>query len=139
MSGTVHFETYSSARSHLKDLLDAAASGRAATVRRDDETVAVVDAERLRYALGQLRPSEAVVVAEAGGWSAFVPGLPIAGDGDTFDDAVSDLVLALREYAEDWNDHLLSAPNHRENWGLVQLVELSTDEQLREWVIGQSR
>ncbi|HEX8305062.1 MAG TPA: hypothetical protein VF612_09300 [Jatrophihabitans sp.] len=139
MTAAVHFETYSSARTHLKDLLDAAAAGRAATVRRDDETAAVVDAERLRYALTQLRPSEAVVVAEAGGWSAFVPGLPIAGDGDTFDDAVSDLVMALREYADDWNDHLLTAPNHRENWGLVQLVELSTDEQLREWVLGQSR
>jgi len=135
----VHFDTYSRARTHLKDLIDAATAGRAATVRRDSETVAVVDAERLRYALSQLRPSEAVVVAEAGGWSAFLPGLPISGDGDTFDDAVSDLVLALREYAEDWNDHLLTAPNHRGNWGLVQLIGLSTDEQLREWVLGQNR
>jgi hypothetical protein len=139
MTAAVHFETYSHARTHLKDLLDAAASGRAATVRRDSETVAVVDAERLRYALTRLRPSEAVVVAEAGGWSVFLPGLPISGDGDTFDDAVSDLVLALREYAEDWNDHLLTAPNHRENWGLAQLIGLSTDEQLQEWVLGQSR
>ena len=135
----VNFETYSHARTHLKDLLDAAASDRAATVRRDSETVAVVDAERLRYALSRLRPAEAVVVAEAGGWSAFLPGLPISGDGDTFDGAVDDLVLALREYADDWNDHLLTAPNHRENWGLVQLVGLSTDEQLRDWVLGQSR
>lgn len=139
MTAPVHFNTYSHARTHLKDLLDAAASGRVATVRRDSEIAAVVDAERLRYALARLRPSEAVVVAEAGGWSAFLPGLPIAGDGDNFDEAVSELVLALREYAEDWNDHLLTAPNHRENWGLVQLVELSTDEQLREWVLGQSR
>lgn len=135
----VHFDTYSHARTHLKDLLDAAAAGHPATVRRDSETVAVVDAERLRYALSQLRPSEAVVIAEAGGWSAFLPKLPISAEGDTFDEAVSDLVSALREYADDWNDHLLTAPNHRENWGLVQLVDLSTDEQLREWVLGQNR
>jgi hypothetical protein len=46
---------------------------------------------------------------------------------------------ALREYAEDWQDHLLHAANHRENWGLVQLITLSSDEQLREWLTGSPR
>jgi predicted RNase H-like HicB family nuclease len=132
---SVHYDTYSDARSHLKDLLDAAATGRSATVRRDSTQAAVVDAERLRGALVRLVPARAEVVAEDGGWSALLPGLPIAADGDTFDEAVDDLVQGLREYAEDWNDHLLSALNHRDNWGLVQLIELSTDEQLRQWVL----
>jgi hypothetical protein len=49
------------------------------------------------------------------------------------------MVEALREYAQDWQDRLLNAPNHRENWGLVQLVELSTDEELRTWLNGVPR
>jgi predicted RNase H-like HicB family nuclease len=134
----VHSETYSAARAHLKDLLDAAGHGRPATVRRDAQWAAIVDAARLRRAMAQLRPSLAEVVAEAGGWSAFLPGLPIAGQGDTFDDAVADLVDALREYAHSWSDHLSTAPNHAENWGLVQLIELSDDEQLRGWILGTS-
>ena len=60
------------------------------------------------------------------------------GGRRTFDEAIDDLVQAAREYAEDWNDHLLLAPNHRGNWGLVQLVELSTVEQLRNWVLGSA-
>lgn len=44
------------------------------------------------------------------------------------------MVGALREYAEDWQDHLLDAPNHRENSGLVRLISLSDDDRLREWL-----
>ncbi len=55
----------------------------------------------------------------------------MAADGASFDEAVSELIDALREYAEDWQSHLLNAPNHRDNWGLVQLINCSDDEQLR--------
>ncbi|MBX5484971.1 MAG: prevent-host-death protein [Myxococcaceae bacterium] len=132
----VHFASYSDARARLKDLLDAAERGRTATVRRDKVTAAVVDGERLRHFLSCVCPSRAQVVAEGGGWSVFIPGLPVAADGATFDAAIDEMIDALREYAEDWQDHLLDAPNHKDNWGLVQLVELSTDEQLREWLVG---
>ena len=54
----------------------------------------------------------------------------------TFDAAINEMIDALREYAEDWQDHLLDAPNHRDNWGLVQMICLSTDDQLREWLVG---
>jgi predicted RNase H-like HicB family nuclease len=132
----VHYASYSDARAKLKNLLDAAQRGRVATVRRDDLTAAVVDGERLRYFLSKVCQSRAQVVSEDGGWSVFIPGLPIAADGATFDAAIDEMIEALREYADDWQDHLLDAPNHRDNWGLVQLIELSTDEQLREWVVG---
>jgi hypothetical protein len=69
----------------------------------------------------------------------FIPGLPIAADGATFDEAVTEMVDAVREYAQDWQDHLLNAANHRENWGLVQLISLSDDEQLRDWLAGPAR
>lgn len=132
----VHYDSYSEARAHLKDLLDAAERGRLATVRRDAVTTAVVDVERLRHFLAALVPSRAQVVHEAGGWSVFVPGVPVAADGSTFDDALLEMVDALREYAEDWQERLLDTPNHRQHWGLVQLIGLSSDSQLRDWLAG---
>ncbi|MFY1694849.1 MULTISPECIES: hypothetical protein [unclassified Solwaraspora] len=135
----VHFDSYSQARAHLKDLLDAADRGQVATVRRDNRTAAIVDRERLRFFLASVTPSGAQVVAESGGWSIFVPGLPVAADGESLDEAVDELILALREYAEDWQDRLLDAPNHSSNWGLVQLITISSDDQLREWLVGSSR
>lgn len=135
----VHFESASAARINLKELLDAAGEGRPATVRRDRQRLAVVDVNRLLHTLHQGGVPLAVLVAEAGGWSAFFPGLPVSASGNTLDEAVDDLVLAMREYADDWNDHLRLAPNHADHWALVQLVDLSTDEQLRDWVTGPAQ
>lgn len=135
----VHYDSYTDARAHLKDLLDAAEKGRVATVRRESATTAVVDVERLRHFLTSLIPSRAEVVSEAGGWSVFISGLPVAADGATFDEAVAEMIDALRDYADDWQERLLDSPNHRENWGLVQLVSLSDDELLRDWIVGKAR
>ncbi|MFF2655823.1 prevent-host-death protein [Kitasatospora sp. NPDC058032] len=135
----VHFDSYTEARTHLKDLLDAAAEGRVATVRRESGRAAVVDVERLRHYLATVCPSKAEVVAEADGWSVFIPGLPVAADGASFDEAIAEMVQALREYAEDWQDRLRTAPNHLDHWGLVQLVSLSDDDQLAAWLVGVER
>jgi predicted RNase H-like HicB family nuclease len=135
----VHYDSYTEARNKLKDLLDAAENGQIATIRRDAATAVVLDAERLRYFLASMVPSRAEVVQEAGGWSVFIPGLPVAADGATFQEAIAEMVAALREYAEDWHDHLLHAPNHREHWGLVQMISLSSDDQLRQWLTGSPR
>lgn len=133
----VHYDSYTDARRHLKALLDAAESGRVATVRRESAVSAIVDGDRLRHYLALVTPSRAQVVSESGGWSIFIPGLPVAADGATLDEAVTEMIDALRQYADDWQDHLLNAPNHRENWGIVQLISLSEDDQLREWLVGQ--
>jgi predicted RNase H-like HicB family nuclease len=135
----VHYESYTDARAHFKDLLDAAERGRVATVRRDSNTAAIVDVARLRHFLASIVPSRAQAVPEAGGWSVFIPGLPVAADGASFDEAISEMIDALREYAEDWQERLLDAPNHRDNWGLVQLISFSDDEQLRDWLVGAAR
>lgn len=99
----------------------------------------VVDADRLRRFLAALSPVRAQVVAEAGGWSVFVPGLPVAADGATFDEAISEVIEALREYAADWQERLAEATNHRDNWRVVQLIALSDDDQLRDWLVGSGR
>jgi hypothetical protein len=135
MSVRRHFSSYTAARTHLREVLDAAHAGVVTTVRRDRERYVVLDAEDLREQLARLLPSQAVVVAEAGGWSAFVPGVPVHGDAVSFDEAVRDLVEGLREYAQDWNEDLRTAPNHRQHRALVQLVERSSDAQLRDWLL----
>jgi hypothetical protein len=133
---TSHFDTYTAGRNHFADLLDAARDGRTATVKRDTDRAAVVDANRLRETLAMAPQWRAEIVAEAGGFSVFLPGVPVAVDGPTFEAAIDDMVDALREYAQDWEDRLRQAPNHRSNWGLVQLINLSDDVQLRMWLTG---
>ena len=137
MATATHFPTLSAARAGFKDLLDAAEEGRSATVRRENKVAAVVDAGRLRSMLTETRHADAQLVAEADGWSIFLPGLPLAADATTFDGALDEMVLVLREYAQDWDDHLLHAPNHANNWGLVQLIALSDDGQLKAWLVGE--
>jgi len=135
---TTHFESYSAARANFKQMLDAAVEGRPASVRRDGDRAAVVDAARLRRALTRVVPAPEVV-AEGDGWSIFIPGVPIGVDGATFDEAVDEMVDAVREYVEDWQDRLRTTGNHENSWGLVQLASLSDDDQLREWLVGSSR
>ena len=130
----VHYGTVTEARAHFSALIDAAEAGVPATVRRDRRRAAVVDADRLRHLLVSMHPARAEVVAEAGGWSVLLPGLPIAAEGETFEEALDEMVSALREYAEDWADHLRHAPNHEQNWSLVQIIDLSSDEELHDWL-----
>jgi hypothetical protein len=135
---SVHYDNVTEARKHIKQLLDAAAQGLPAQVGRDGDRFAVVEVARLRDHLSGPVPAPQVV-AEADGWSVFIPGVPVAADGSTLEEALEEMVDALREYAFDWADHLSTAPNHRRNWGLIQLVELSTDEELAEWASAGQR
>jgi hypothetical protein len=59
----------------------------------------------------------------------------VHGEADTLLGAIDDLIGTLRVYAEDWNDRLYKAPNHAQHRSLVELIELSEDEQLREWLL----
>lgn len=133
---SVSYDSYSEARSHLKELLDAAESGRPALVGREGVRSALVDADRLRMLIAEQLPSHAQLVPEAGGWSVFLPGVPVAADGASSEEALAEMVVALREYADDWQVRLLHAPNHKGNWSLVQLVSLSDDDQIKEWLVG---
>src|SRR5260370_16556960 len=59
-------------------------NGIGAITRRLRLCAMVVDARRLLRLLLDIYPSRAQVVAEGGGWSVFIPGLPVAADGATF-------------------------------------------------------
>ncbi len=137
MASVRHFDSYTEARNKLRCVLDAAHEGLVTTVTRDGERFVVLTADARGAELRRLLPSRAGVVAEGGGWAAFIPGVPAHGDADTLDEAVDDLIDALRDYAEDWNERLHTAPDHAQHRSLVELVELSDDDQLREWLVGR--
>lgn len=133
MSIAVDFPTFSGARAHLKEVFDANAQGRTVTVARDGAVSAVVPLDRLRDYFSRT-VSPRVRLAKDGDLAiALMEDRPFVSEGATVSDALEDLVLSLREYAEDWDDHLKDAPNHRDAWALVQLVNLSSDDQLLEW------
>lgn len=130
--------TYSAsqARANIKDILDASQSGRAVSVERDSRKSAVVDGERLRKHFASTASAKPEAIMDDGAWVMTIPGLPIAVEANLYEEAITELVYALQEYAEDWHGLLGQAPNHAGNWDLVQLVELSTEEQLKRWVTG---
>lgn len=132
-SAAVDYPSFTSARTHFKDVLDATEQGRSVTVARDGQVSVVVPADRLRGFFFRTVSPRVEVTSEHGRIIALMSGRTFVSEGATVDDALSDLVLSLREYAEDWEARLQQAPNHRDNWSLVQLVKLSSDAQLLEW------
>ncbi|KDA06241.1 prevent-host-death protein [Microbacterium sp. CH12i] len=132
-AAVVDYPSYSSARAHFKDVLDATERGRSITVSRDGRVSVVVQVERLRGFLFRAVAPRVELTQEDGRTIALMSGRAFVSEGATVDDALADLRDSLREYAEDWEIRLQQAPNHRDNWALVQLVKLSSDEELLEW------
>ncbi|QYF88462.1 hypothetical protein [Arthrobacter sp. PAMC25284] len=131
-----HSIGFTAARNQLKSILDTSDKGGLTLVCRGSGSAAVVNSEMFRtFLISTVRP-EVRVVHEDGAWAAFMPGLPFAAEGTTLDEAVTDLIDALRDYADDWQDHLHTASNHIGNWPLVQLIAASSDEQLTDWLTG---
>lgn len=132
-SAVVDYPTYSSARTHFKDVLDATENGRSVTVSRDGHVSVVLQADRLRAFFSRTVSPRVELAHEDGRVVALMSGRPFVSEGASVDGALSDLVASLREYAEDWETRLQQAPNHRDNWALVQLIKLSSDEELLDW------
>lgn len=130
---------FADARRSFKTILDTSDRGGLSLVTRAGSSASVVNTDRLRAFLVRNTPAKVQVVNEDGAWAMFIPGLPLAAEGRTLEEATLDLIDALRDYAEDWEDHLRTAPNHEENWALVQIVDASTDEQLAEWLTGSKQ
>lgn len=127
------YSTFSNARTHFKEVLDKAHKGQVVTIARGQELSAVMSADKLRKLLFDSLNPRLQVAHEDGRVITFMESRPFVSEGLTVDGALGDLIDSLREYAEDWSDHLSEAPNHAENWDLVQLINLSSDQQLHEW------
>ena len=136
MSSTArtNYPSFTEARKSLKGILDAVEDGAMVTIERGSRTAVVADQGRMRELLLKAVPPTAKVVAEQGSWVIVIPDTPLAAEGESLDVAIDDLVSNLREYASEWVEHFASAPNHAGNWALVQLVNLSTDDGLRDWL-----
>lgn len=133
----MQYLSYSETRSHLREVLDTAEAGLPIGIRRHDRSVALIESGRLREVLmDSRRLPRPEAVAEAGGWSVFLPGTPIGADGTDLDEAIDEFVCALREYAEDWQARLRLVSNHRHHWPLVQFVSLASDADIAEWARG---
>lgn len=134
----IRYPTLSKARSHLSDVLDAAEADLPLHLERRDIGFAVVTESLLTGVLsGAISVPTPEVYSENDGWTIVLPGTPVAADAVLFDEAVDDFISAPTSYVEDWiEDHdLRTAPGHRSNVGLVQLVSRLTEEQTRQWVL----
>ncbi|MBK5217768.1 MAG: hypothetical protein JJE02_09310 [Propionibacteriales bacterium] len=130
------YESYTEARKHLKDLLDTASEGRVVVVERSGDQLSVIKSEVLRGLLVHNISVRPEMVHEDDAWAIFVPGMPLAAEAEDIDAAVDELIAAIREYAEDWHARLRFAPNHQTHLAFVQFMDISTDQQIREWIIG---
>ena len=137
---TMTFLPVTETRQQLHRMLDAAGSGVPVGIERGDDRVALIEADRLRELLTTCPlPGWPEAVAEAGGWSVFLPGTPIAAEGADLEEALDEFLLAVREYADDWQERLRRAPDHAANWPLVQLAALSSENELADWARGSTR
>jgi hypothetical protein len=132
------FDTMADARAHLKDMYDSAQSDVPAVVKRsDDPAVAMVRLDSLKRLLRGSCPINPEVRFGGQSVSVWLPGLPISSQGTEFDSAVVEFVAALRDYAQTWVEDLRGYPNHAENWGLVNLIQLSSDAELVQHAFGE--
>lgn len=127
------------AKESLKAILDCSERGGLSRISRPGRApAAVVNGENLRRYLASTIVPEVQVVNTDGAWALLMPGRPFAAESPRLEEAVEDFVDAMREYSDDWETYLHAASNHRENWGLVQLVKLSTDAQMAAWLTGSA-
>lgn len=138
MSPLLEYTKITDARSAIGEIYSTAERHLAVVVRREgDAPVAVIRRDDLKEALRALRPLEPQIrFSPDEHVSMWIEGLPVSGEGATFEVAGADLIHSLKEYSQTWVEDLRNYPNHKQNWDLVNLVLLSDDEELRVHLFG---
>lgn len=131
---TVDYPSFTEARRSFKNILDAVKDGAVVSIERGNEVAVVADRARFLELLLRAEQSTAKVVPDDDAWVIMIPNTPFAAEGSSLDAAIDELIANLREYASEWVEHFASAPNHSGFWALVQLVNLSSDDGLRDWL-----
>ncbi len=139
MSHILEYTNISDARDNFKSIYDSASAHISAVVRRkEDEPVAVVNQQDFLQALRALCPlSPQVRFSDDGSVSMWISDLPVSSEGSDFEIAGNELIQALRDYSLTWVEDLRRYPNHKDKWGLVNLVLLSTDQALFEHLFSE--
>lgn len=88
----------------------------------------------LREVLAGAVRSRASITQEHDRFTLLMAGRSFVGEGDTVDVALADLARSLRDHAAGWETSLDNAPGRHGDWAFVQLINLSSDDQLREWL-----
>ncbi len=105
------------------------------SIKRGARSTVVADRDRFRELLERAVPSTALVIPDDNAWVIVIPDSPFAAEAQSLDDAIADLIANLRDYASEWPEHFAHSPNHANNWALVQLVNFSSDDDLRNWLL----
>ncbi|HEX9711015.1 MAG TPA: hypothetical protein VGB52_00490 [Actinomycetota bacterium] len=120
---------FSVARKEFSSLYDRVEKGSIAVVqRRGSKPVAVVDAEEQEQLLALHFPFSIRVQVGKDSVSMWPEQLPVHAQADDFEAATRVLAGELVEYAEDWENELRFAPNHKHALGFVRRIELAGSE-----------
>lgn len=116
------------ARRRLPLLFERARGGEWQLVGRRGRPEAVVasaaDLDALLSSPYRFHPELVFGESSVGAW---LPEVEAHASGPTVEEAMADLADVMVEYAEDWQDHLRSAPNHRSRAGYVRRIQLAGD------------
>lgn len=138
MGGVREYLKIGEARARFKELYDSAGRHVPTVMQRDADTpVVTVRRDDFLKALRALCPIEPQVSFSGTGVSMWIEGVPVSAQGEDLSAAESALLESLRAYADTWVDDLSRYPNHEEQWGLVNLVLLSADDELGRHLFGQ--
>ena len=114
------------ARAQLPTLLERVRHGKWQLIGRRGRPEAVVasaaEVEDLLAAAYRFHPEVDLSGSDVGLW---LPELETHAVGATLDEALAELADVMIEYAEDWEDHLRSAVNHRPRAGHVRRIQLA--------------
>ena len=138
MGPLLEYTKITDARSAISEIYSTAERHLAVVMRREsDAPVAVIHRDDLKRALRALCPLEPQVRFSADEHvSMWIEGLPVSAEGSTFESAGADLLHSLRAYSLTWVEDLRDYPNHKQNWGVVNLVLLSDDDELQVHMFG---
>jgi len=128
----------SEARDKISAIYDRASRGAVTVISKGAHRgMAAVPAAQLSQALALIAPLSAEVSFSKHSVAAWLNCLPVHATGADLDEAVEELALALLDYAEQWEEELRLAPNHRDNWAHVARVRLLSHDELLEALFGE--
>lgn len=144
MEGELRLNTHfgvAAARRMLAGLLDRVLSGNIAVIeRRGGRSVVLVDAREHDRLLAEAFPFSPQVYFEDSGVSVWLPEVGVYGEGKNLDEAMDDLVVAVVDYVEAWQENSLNrAPNHEARSGWVHRIQLADrPDEIRRLLFDQS-
>lgn len=117
---------FTQARSQLSQLYSRIKDGGVEVLERNQERdVVLANAGEYRRLLEAQAPFHVEIHPGDESVAAWIRSFPVHAEGDSIDEALSNLARALIDYASTWEKHLRGAPNHAQNVAHVRRVQLA--------------